>query len=93
MFWFYLQVCNDFVKEDHFDIGIGVSSAMFDGATRVSVILRVHEFFIVVVTFRGPSFDILIKVFSSSYSVIVVSTNQEKIVNEVHNVNVCSMDQ
>jgi hypothetical protein len=39
MFWFCLRVFNDFVQEDHFDIGIGVSSAMFDGATRVFVIL------------------------------------------------------
>lgn len=69
------------------------SSAMFDGATRVFVILHVHEFFIVVVALWGPYFDILIRVLSSSCSVIVASTNQEKIVSEVHNVNVRSMDQ
>lgn len=92
MFWFCLQVCN-VVKEDHFDIWIGVSSAMFDGATRVFVILQVHEFFIVVVALWGPYFDIFIRVLSFSCSVIVASTNQEKIVSEVHNVNVRSMDQ
>jgi hypothetical protein len=64
---------------------------MFDGATRVFVILQVHEFFIVVVAFWDPCFDILIRVVSSSCSVIVPSTNQKKIISEVHNVTVRSM--
>lgn len=93
MFWFCLHVCNDFVREDHFDIGVGVSSVMSDGATRVFVIFRVHEFFIVIVAFGGPCFDMLTKVLSSSHNVIVASTNHKKIVDEVHNVGVCSMDR
>jgi hypothetical protein len=66
---------------------------MSDGITRVFVILRVHEFFTTVVAFEGPCFDILIKVLSSNCNVIVVFTNQEEIVSEVHNVSVCSMDR
>jgi len=93
MFWFCLHVCNDFVREDHFDIGVGVSSVMFDGATRVFVIFWVHEIFIVIIAFGGPCFDILTKVLSSSHNVIVASTNHKKIVGEVHNVGVCSMDR
>jgi hypothetical protein len=61
---------------------------MFDCVTKVFVIFRVHDFFIVVVAFGGPCFDILTKVLSSSYNVIVASMNQEKIVSEVHNVSV-----
>lgn len=93
MFWFCLHVCNDFVREEHFHIGVGVFSVMSNGATRVFVIFQVHEIFVVIVAFGGPCFDILTKVLSSSHNVIVASTNQDKIVSEVHNVNVSSMDR
>jgi hypothetical protein len=76
-----LQIYNDFVEKTHFDI-IGVTSVVsiggigvvFDGVIRSSHIPWVHDSSIVV-AFRGPIFDILLSVPSSSCSVIVGFTN------------------
>ncbi len=72
------QVCIDFVGNDNLDIRIGV----FDGATRTTITPMVHDYIIVGV-FIGPS-NILIGLPSSSYNVLVVFTNRQKKVTQVH---------
>ncbi len=55
---------------------------MFNGVVGGSPIHRVHDYSIVV-TFGGLPFDILIKVPSFNYNIIVGFVNREKIVNQV----------
>jgi hypothetical protein len=64
-------VCNEFVGENHFDTRVGVSNVMSNSATKVSIIPWVHDSFITVAS-RGLFVDILIRVPSFSYNVIVV---------------------
>ncbi len=76
-----LQIYNDFVEKTHFDtigvigvVSIGGIGVVFDGVVRSSPIPQVHDSSIVV-AFRGPLFDILPSVPSSSCSVIVGFAN------------------
>jgi hypothetical protein len=55
---------------------------VFNGVVGGSPIHRVHDYSIVV-TFGGLPFDILIKVPSFNYNIIVGFVNREKIVNQV----------
>jgi hypothetical protein len=62
------------------DVGVGVSN----GAVRTVVIPMVHDFIITGASsvFGSPS-NILIRVTSSSYNVLVASTNQLKMIIQV----------
>jgi len=84
-----LQVCNDFVGEEHFDSRVGVINVVFNGVVGGSYVLRVHKFSIVVASKRCP-FDILIRVPSFNCSVSVAFVDQEKIISPV--LSVGSMD-
>ncbi len=76
-FWF----CKFIVILLHFDT-ISIIVVLFNGATRGSPILWVHDSSIIV-AFGGPFFDILTGVPYSSCSVTIGFVNQEKIVSQV----------
>jgi hypothetical protein len=82
-------VCTEFVGENHFDTRVGVSNIMFNSATKVSIIPWVHDSFIIV-AYRGFFFDILIRVPSFSYNVIVGFVDKKKTITFC--VSVGSMD-
>jgi hypothetical protein len=82
-----LQVCNDFVGEEHFDIGVGVIGVVSNGVPRGSSIPLVHDSSIVV-TYGGPPFDILIGVPFSRCNVTTTFIDWEKIVIQVLGVGV-----
>jgi hypothetical protein len=56
-----LQVCNDFVGEEHFDTRVGVIDVVSNGVPKGSPMPWVHDSSIVV-TYGGPPFNILIGV-------------------------------
>jgi len=85
-----LQVCNDFVGEEHFDIGVGVTSVVSNGVPKGSPMPWVHDSSIVV-TYGGPPFDILIGVPFSRCNVTIASIDWEKIVSQVLGVGVSFM--
>jgi len=85
-----LQVCNDFVGEEHFDTKVGVISVVSNGVVGGFYVLRVHKFSIVIASRRLP-FDILTGVPSFNCSVIVAFVDQKKIISQV--IGVGSMDQ
>jgi hypothetical protein len=85
-----LQVCNDFVGEQHFDTGVGVIGVVSNGVPRGFPIPWVHDSSIFV-TYGGPPFDILIGIPFSRCNIIIASIDWEKIVSQVHGVGVSSM--